>query len=219
MNIFDMIGPIMIGPSSSHTAGAVRIGRIARLLLGETPVQADIYLHGSFAKTYQGHGTDKALIAGLLNCEPDDARIRESLSLAEKQGLNFSFFQTDLGDAHPNTVRLELSGINGAHVHVQGSSIGGGNVIITKVDDMPVKMTGQYPTLMILHHDEPGLIADVTQLIRQEQINICSFQLSRDQKGGTAVMCLEMDNQPSKELAQKIRRLSHVFKVIQLDLS
>ena len=186
MNVFDIIGPVMIGPSSSHTAGAVRLGRVAWKILGEDVVQADIQLAGSFAQTYRGHGTDKALIAGIMGMHSDDERIRRSLELARERGLAFSFREEDIPGAHPNTALISLVGEHGARAVVQGASVGGGNILITQINGMAVSFTGQYNTLLVLHHDQPGVIAAVTNFIASSDLNIGNFRLSRPRKGGEA---------------------------------
>ncbi|WP_423719283.1 L-serine ammonia-lyase, iron-sulfur-dependent subunit beta [Anaerotruncus rubiinfantis] len=211
LKVFDIVGPVMIGPSSSHTAGAARIGRIAYALLGEKAVRADIRLHGSFAKTYKGHGTDKALVAGIMGMKPDDPRIRKSLELAKEQGLEVSIRPEFFENVHPNTALIILIGENGGQVRVQGASVGGGNILITEVNGMPVEITGQYATLIVLHRDAPGTIAQVTELIASLGVNICNFRLSREQKGGTAVMTIEVDGQVGKELSACIRQLPNVI--------
>lgn len=216
MNVFDIIGPVMIGPSSSHTAGAARIGRIARELLGEEPVAADIRLHGSFARTYRGHGTDKALVAGILGMYQDDARLRDSLALAQRQGLAVAISTVELEDAHPNTAVLALTGASGRQVSLRGASVGGGNVRITQVDGLTVEFTGQYATTIVLHRDVPGLIASVTKVMGEAGVNICNFRLARNQKGGLAVMTIETDNAPDEALAAAIARLPHVERVTML---
>lgn len=148
--VFDIVGPVMIGPSSSHTAGAVRLGLMARKILGEPAVRADINLHGSFAQTYRGHGTDKALIAGILGFAPDDERIREALQLAEEKGLSYRFQKVNLEQAHPNTAVIHLTGTSGRTARVRGSSVGGGNIRITNIDGYEVELTGTYPALITI---------------------------------------------------------------------
>ncbi len=212
MNVFDIVGPIMIGPSSSHTAGAVRIGRVARVLLGKEPVAARISLHGSFAETYRGHGTDKALIAGIMGFMPDDPRIRNSLLIAQSIGIEYTFDMVYLENAHPNTARLVLTSLDGSSVKVQGSSIGGGNIIITSLNDMTVEFSNQYATLIVLHRDIPGVISDVTQCCAQEHINICSFKLSRIEKGGIAVMTIETDDKIPERLKDEIEMRNNVVQ-------
>lgn len=216
MNVFDILGPIMIGPSSSHTAGAARIGRIARALLGTPPVQAQILLHGSFAKTYKGHGTDKALIAGIMGMEPDDERIRFSPQIAQEQGLSVTILPTEIDNAHPNTARITLTAANNHSVTLQGASIGGGNIMVTQVNGMDVQITGQYTTLIVLHQDTPGTIAAVTDVLAASQVNICNFRLSRQKKGGIAVMTIEMDGSFDCELNKRIESLPNILSSTML---
>ena len=216
MNVFDIIGPVMIGPSSSHTAGAARIGRIARQLLQDEPVAAQIVLYGSFAKTYKGHGTDKALIAGILGMEPDDARLRFSPRIAKEQGLDVSLSTGDLPEAHPNTAVLTLTGRRGGALTVRGSSIGGGNIVIDAINGMPGRISGQHPSLIVQHRDRPGVIAEVTDLLADRGVNICNFSLSRRQKGGVAVMTIEMDGGLDEALAARVRALPDVMLCVTL---
>ena len=216
MNVFDILGPVMIGPSSSHTAGAARIGRITLALLGAPAVKADIFLHGSFAKTYKGHGTDKALIAGIMGMSTDDSRIRRAPELAREQGLAVTITTGDIDGAHPNTARVALTDADGNRVSLLGSSIGGGNILVTEVNGMEVSITGQHTTLIVLHRDAPGTIAAVTEVMAEAGVNICNFRLSRQQKGGDAVMTIEIDGSFGPELNQKIKVLPNVFSSTML---
>ena len=216
MNVFDILGPVMIGPSSSHTAGAARIGRITLALLGAPAVKADIFLHGSFAKTYKGHGTDKALIAGIMGMSTDDSRIRRAPELAREQGLAVTITTGDIDGAHPNTARVALTDADGNRVSLLGSSIGGGNILVTEVNGMEVSITGQHTTLIVLHRDAPGTIAAVTEVMAEAGVNICNFRLSRQQKGGDAVMTIEIDGSFGPELNQKINVLPNVFSSTML---
>lgn len=216
LNVFDIVGPVMIGPSSSHTAGAVRIGRVARALLGTEPVSAQILLHGSFAKTYKGHGTDKALIAGIMGMATDDERIRFSPRLAAEAGLEVSILPTEIDGAHPNTALITLADATGRTVSVQGASVGGGNILVTKVNGMEVQITGQYNTLIVLHQDTPGTIAAVTELLAEVQVNICNFRLSRQKKGGVAVMTIEMDGSFDPALNKRIEALPNILSSTML---
>lgn len=216
LNVFDIIGPVMIGPSSSHTAGAVRIGRVARALLGAEPVRAEILLHGSFAKTYKGHGTDKALIAGIMGMATDDESIRFSPRLAAEAGLQVSIRPTEIDGAHPNTALITLEDKTGHTVSVQGASVGGGNILVTKVNGMDVQITGQYNTLIVLHQDTPGTIAAVTELLAEGQVNICNFRLARQKKGGVAVMTIEMDGAFDPALNARIEALPHILNSTML---
>ncbi len=216
MNVFDILGPVMIGPSSSHTAGAARIGRITRKLLGSEPVRAEILLHGSFAKTYKGHGTDKALIAGIMGMETNDSRIRHAPEIAKERGLQVTITTGEIDGAHPNTAQITLTDAEGKQVSLLGSSIGGGNILVTQVNGMAVHITGQQTTLIVLHQDVPGTIAAVTEVTADAGANICNFRLSRLKKGGLAVMTIEVDGNFGQELNDKICELPNIHTSILL---
>ena len=211
LNVLDIIGPVMIGPSSSHTAGAARIGRIARALLGDEVAEAEIHLCGSFARTYRGHGTDKALVGGIMGMLPDDPRIRRSLELAGEAGIGITIGEEDLAGAHPNTAIIRLTGKKGGTITVRGASVGGGNILVTQVNGMDVEVTGQYTTLIVLHRDAPGTIAGVTEALSARGVNICNFRLSRSRKGGTAVMTIEMDGIHDASLNDCVKNLPNVL--------
>ena len=216
MNVFDILGPVMIGPSSSHTAGAARIGRIALALLGAPAVRADILLHGSFAKTYKGHGSDKALIAGIMGMKTDDSRIREAPRLAQESGLAVSITTGDITDAHPNTAKVTLTDAQGNTVSLLGSSIGGGNILVKEVNGMQVSITGQFTTLIVLHRDTPGTIAAVTEVLSGAGVNICNFSLSRQKKGGQAIMTIEVEGSFGSDLNEKIKSLPNIYSSTML---
>jgi L-serine dehydratase len=191
--VFEVIGPIMIGPSSSHTAGAVRLGRLARSVFGQTPAAARITLHGSFASTGHGHGTDLALVAGLLGYAPDDERIRVADAEAVRAGLAVTFDVGDLGEVHPNTARIEMTAPDGRSVTVQGSSVGGADVLLTAIDDFDVSISGELPVLVVEHHDQPGVIASVSAILARHGVNIASMEVSRERRGARALMVIETD--------------------------
>lgn len=214
MNVFDIIGPVMIGPSSSHTAGAVRLGRVAWKLLEERAVKAEIRLSGSFAQTYRGHGTDKALVGGIMGMHTYDERIRDSLELAKEHGLQYSFQICEIPGAHPNTAKITLEGERGARVEVVGASIGGGNILVTEINGMAVSFTGQHNTLLVLHYDKPGTIAAVTNFMAYSEVNIGNFRLTRPKKGGEAVMTIEVDGDVSDALINSLRILPNVINVV-----
>lgn len=213
---FDIIGPVMIGPSSSHTAGAVRLGALARAVFGAQPTRARIGLHGSFATTGPGHGTDLALAAGLLGMRPDDAGIRDAFTLAEKAGMALEFHDVDLGDTHPNTAVFELVGADGRAMEVRGSSLGGGDVVVTRIDAFEVEATGELPLLVVRHHDQPGEIAAVTRLLAEGGVNIASMQVSRERKGADALMLISTDAEISPSIAEKIAQQPGVNGVRQV---
>jgi L-serine dehydratase len=194
VSAFDVIGPIMVGPSSSHTAGAVRIGRIARTVLGGQPEHALIELHGSFAETGRGHGTDLALVAGLLDLETDDPHIRDSFDLAAEAGMKIEFTIADLGtDANPNSVRLTMEK-DGRSVRLIGSSVGGGRVEICCVQDYEIQFSGENETLLVVAEDRPGTINQVTGLLLEHHVNIAFLQVGRRKRGGEAAMVYETDD-------------------------
>lgn len=213
MNIFDILGPVMVGPSSSHTAGAVRIGYVARTLLGERPVYAGIGLSGSFAATGSGHGTDRALIAGLLGMKPDDMRIPDSFELADQEGLAFSFENIRLSGAHPNTAVLRVEGETGRTTKIQASSLGGGRIMIDKLDDTDVHCTGACPTLIIRNQDSPGMVSEVTGILSEENVNIATLQLYRDKRGGLAVMVIETDQPVSQETVSVLEQMQGIERI------
>ena len=216
MNVFDILGPVMIGPSSSHTAGAARLGLVALKLLGEPAIQAQILFHGSFAKTYKGHGTDKAIIAGIMGMATDDSRIRRAPEIAEEQGLDISISTAEFDGAHPNTAQVTLTGINGHTISIMGCSVGGGNILVTKVNGLDVSLTGQYVTLIVLHKDTQGVIAAVTEVLSDAGVNICNFKLSRQHKGGNAVMTIELEGDFNQELNDKIQTLPNIISSTML---
>lgn len=213
MNIFDILGPVMVGPSSSHTAGAVRIGYIAHKLLQDELANAEIYLHGSFATTGAGHGTDRALIAGLLGMKPDDIRIPDSFRIAEEQGLTFSFTAKNIKDAHPNTALLLLTGKSGRTLEVQAASVGGGRIMIQKLDGIDVNFSSEKPTLIVHNLDQPGHVAEVTSMLSHKSVNIATMQLYRDKRGGYAVMVLETDQPIPQEAIAWLAHLEGIIKV------
>jgi len=218
MNIFDILGPVMVGPSSSHTAGAVRIGMISRQLLGQAPRCAEIYLHGSFAATGSGHGTDRAIVAGLLGMEPDDARIPSSFALAQQEGLSFTIVPKELRGAHPNTAELALSAEDGASVRVRACSVGGGRILVNRLDGIDVSFSGESNTLIVHNMDRPGLVAEVSSLMAFSQVNIATLQLFREKRGGTAVMVAEVDHSLPPEVIRLVEKLDGVLRAIYINV-
>lgn len=201
LDIFDILGPVMVGPSSSHTAGAVRIGRMARVLLGAAPVQADIGLYGSFAETGQGHGTDRALVAGLLGMRPDDLDIPRSLELARERGLAVTFRTVRLREAHPNTALIRAEAADGRRIELQAASTGGGRIRVDRLNGVDVNFTGAFHTLIVRHQDRAGKVADVTRELSNARVNIANMSLCRSRRGGDALMVIETD-QPVPPVAR-----------------
>jgi len=200
----------MIGPSSSHTAGAVRLGALARAISGAQPTRARIGLVGSFAATGDGHGTKLALLAGLLGMRCDDERIPDAIQVAAREGLDFEFYEAELEAAHPNTAIFDLSSPTKPDIHVVGSSIGGGNVVVTQIDDYAVETNGTLPLLVVSHNDQPGVIHAVSGVLSGAGINIASMRVSRERRGEKALMLIELDNMPSDEVPALVRQVDQV---------
>ncbi|MBR4081682.1 MAG: L-serine ammonia-lyase, iron-sulfur-dependent subunit beta [Clostridia bacterium] len=210
MDLFDLIGPVMIGPSSSHTAGAARIGLTARMLLGEDVKRAEIAFHGSFAKTFRGHGTDRAIVGGLMGMQVDDPRIRDSLSLSRQAGIQLIFSTVNIRGAHPNTVRLTLTGETGRVLTLEAASVGGGLISIRRLDGMNVDFTGKENTLIIHHTDAPGMIAAVSSRLAADGVNIATMQVYRRKAGADAMMVLELDSMMDDAMLEELRMLADV---------
>lgn len=219
MNIFDIMGPIMVGPSSSHTAGAARIGRITRKLLGGQPARAELLLHGSFAATGKGHGTDRALVAGLLGMGPDDPDIPRSFALAEQAGMSVTIGSTVLRGAHPNSVLLKVENGEGRKLEVVASSLGGGRVRVNAIDGLEASFSGDWPTLIIRNEDKPGMVAEVTSILSQRRVNIATMQLYRDMRGGLAVMVIESDQDVWREAVDELRASPGIERVTYLNMN
>ena len=213
MNLFDILGPIMVGPSSSHTAGAVRMGSMARALLGQPPVKARLLLHGSFASTGKGHGTHQALVAGLLGLSPDDARVPDSFAMAEELGLDFSFDTISFRNAHPNSALIQLEGADGSTMEVAASSLGGGRIRVFQVNGLPCSFGGELPTLVVHNTDQPGCVSQVTGVLARRGLNVATLQLNRDGRGESAVMVIESDHVIYESAADEIRALPGILRV------
>ncbi len=218
MNIFDIIGPVMVGPSSSHTAGAVKIGYVSRKLLAQPVKKAQILLYGSFLATGKGHGTQKALVAGLLGMEADDPRIPQSLELAREAGMEVSFGVSTLKEAHPNSVQLLLTGDQGRYLEITGESLGGSVINIASIDGLSANFSGDYPTLIVHNLDQPGHIAEVTSMLSHKSVNIAAMQLYRSSRGGEAVMIIECDQEIPRESIKWLSHLEGVQKVTYYSL-
>jgi L-serine dehydratase len=217
VSLLDIIGPVMVGPSSSHTAGACRIGLLARGLVSGTPQRALMELHGSFARTGEGHGTDKALVAGLLGFRPDDERIRTAIQIAEQEGLDYRFDKVSLADnVHPNTVRMSLER-GDIKATLTGSSLGAGRVLVTEIDGYPVEISGNFHTIALVAEDKKGSIARITGILAEHDINIATLKLTRKQKGGDAFMVIECDEAPGEGVRDEIRSLDWVRWARRLD--
>lgn len=216
VGVFDILGPIMVGPSSSHTAGAARLGKVARAVAGGDMDEVTFYLHGSFAKTYKGHGTDRALVAGILGMEPSDLRLRDSLEIAKEMGLKIRFREADLGDVHPNTVEFVIKGKEGTYELI-GSSIGGGSIEVTSVNGNSVNFTGAYPTIIVSNKDVPGVLSKVSSILYDNDINIAFMKVFRNQKGRDATMVFEVDHEVTAEIIGNVKAIEGINKVIMIN--
>src|SRR5437762_1551698 len=219
VSLLDIIGPVMVGPSSSHTAGACRIGLLARCLVGGTPQRARIELHGSFARTGEGHGTDKAIAGGLMGFRTDDERIREALEIAEREGLRYVFEKTKLGDeedVHPNSVRITVERGDRTSVML-GSSLGAGRILVSEIDGFPVEVHGSYHTIVLVAEDVRGSVARIATILADNGLNIATLRLTRKQRGGDAFMVIELDEAPDEKARDDIRGLPWVRWAYRLD--
>ncbi|MCR5344580.1 MAG: L-serine ammonia-lyase, iron-sulfur-dependent subunit beta [Lachnospiraceae bacterium] len=218
MNLFDIIGPVMIGPSSSHTAGAVKIGNVARRLLGEDVKKADIYFTGSFLSTGKGHGTDKAIVAGLLGLAVDDINIPKSYEIAEKCHMKFAIKAGEDVENHPNAVRMKLTGVTGRKIEVMGNSVGGGRIEICEIDGVETSFSAESPTLIIQNEDKPGYVAEIAPILVKEHVNIATMQLHRKKKGAVAVMVIECDQEIPESCIKALKKLNGVLEVAYLTM-
>ena len=212
------MGPIMVGPSSSHTAGAARIGYLTRKLLGAEPRRAELLLHGSFAATGAGHGTDRALVAGLLGMRPDDARLPRSFELARAAGMEVVLGRAVLRGVHPNSVLLKVEDASGGRLEVTASSLGGGRVQVCAIDGLEARFTGEMPTLIIRNQDRPGMVAEVSAILSRRRVNIAAMQLYRNMRGGLAVMVIESDQPIWAAAAEELWACPGIQRVTYLDM-
>lgn len=214
-SVFDIIGPVMIGPSSSHTAGAARIGRVARDLFGRQPKWVKVHLYGSFAETYKGHSTDVAIIGGVLDYDTFDERIKTSFEEAEKVGMSFEFIPETGHTDHPNTARVVL-GDEQSEMSMMGISIGGGKIEITELNGFPLRLSGNHPAILVVHDDRSGCIANVANCLYKYDINIGHMEVSRKEKGHMALMVIEVDQNVDKEVMDELKELPNITQVTRI---
>lgn len=214
-SVFDIIGPVMIGPSSSHTAGAARIGLAARNLFGKQPAWAKIYLYESFAKTYKGHGTDFALAGGLLGFATDDERMSKALEIAKDNGLDIEFIEDSSAVSHPNTARLVI-GDEKDQLELVGISIGGGKVEITELNGFVLRLSGNHPAILIMHNDRFGAIASVTKILAKHEINIGHMEVNRKDVGKEALMVIEVDQNVDEAVLSELEKADHIIQIAKI---
>jgi len=215
-SVFDIIGPIMIGPSSSHTAGAVRIGLLGRNLFGRLPKKADILLFGSFAKTYKGHGTDIAIIGGILGFSTDDKRLTESYEIAKQAGVEIVIRVSDETPDHPNTAMITLSD-DKAQMSVQGISHGGGKVEVSQINDYPVQLSGEFPAILILHQEQSEVMTAVTQILTEQKVKIKHLEMANREKNAPTLTIIETDQPIQDKVLHKMESLDSIEKVVRLE--
>lgn len=216
ISMFDVLGPVMIGPSSSHTAGAQRIGKAMYMIAGKEIVSVQFYLHGSFHLTLHGHGTDRALMGGILGFDSCDPAIRDSLTIAEQKGVQFSFEGTDLGDVHPNTVKIVAQTADGKTYSLIGSSIGGGNIEIVEMNGLPAKFTGKYPAVVLTHRDVLGIVSQITGVLAANGVNIVTVLHSRENKGKAATTMIETDNPITDSVKEQLSHLETIHDIVTM---
>ena len=215
-SVFDIIGPVMIGPSSSHTAGAARIGRVARDLFGRQPKWVRIHLYGSFAETYRGHGTDVAIVGGLLDYDTYDERIKTAFDDAKEAGMQYEFIPEEAHKEHPNTARLVM-GDDSGEMSVEGISIGSGKIEISEVNGFKLRLTGGMPAILVVHNDRAGCIANVANCLAMHDVNIGHMEVSRIERGHTALMVIEVDQNIDDRILQQISFIPHITKVSKIN--
>ncbi|KMK77169.1 L-serine ammonia-lyase, iron-sulfur-dependent subunit beta [Alkalihalobacillus pseudalcaliphilus] len=213
--VFDIIGPVMVGPSSSHTAGAARIGKVARTLFGKEPVKASFHLFGSFEKTYKGHGTDVALVAGILDFETDDPRLPKAIDLAKAKGMEIHFIEEEAKMEHPNTVKVVLEH-GGERIELVGISIGGGKIEIIELNGFELKLSGNHPAILVVHNDRAGVIAAVANVLAAKSMNIGHMEVSRKEKGQEALMVIEVDQNVDTDVLHELNKLPHIEHVTKI---
>ena len=218
ISVFDVLGPNMIGPSSSHTAGAAKIAYLAQKMITGPLLQVDFTLYGSFARTYRGHGTDRAIIAGLLGMKPDDLRIPVAFEEAKKAGMEFTIANRELKNAHPNTARVVMENAEGRKMVLQAYSIGGGRIRVSILDGIEVDFSGESNTLIVRNMDRPGCITEVSAALSREKINVATMQVFRHKRGGGAVMVVETDERIPISVTEELRKKEDILEVISLNL-
>ncbi len=213
ISIFEAVGPIMVGPSSSHTAGAARLGRMAAKLVGSTFTHVEFGLYGSFAKTYRGHGTDLALVAGVLGFRQDDERLKDAFALAKERGITYRFYEVELSGAHENTVCMTFFMTDGTKREITGSSIGGGQIRICSLDGFALDMSLNMTTLLVMHKDTKGMIYQITKTLAENDINIATMKLNRQEKGAMACCVIETDSDIPEAVTTALRQLPGIHTV------
>lgn len=219
ISIFEVVGPIMIGPSSSHTAGAAKLARIAKMIVARPFKHVSFGLHGSFAMTYKGHGTDKALVAGILGFYEDDEALADSFRIAKQRGVSYDFYEIDLENVHENTVKITFTLEDDSKYYIIGSSIGGGQILITSINGFEMEFSALFPTILINHLDKKGLVSEVTAILAHCDINIATMKLSRNARGEEAFCIIETDDYIPEKVKYKIEELQNIISVEVININ
>ena len=215
ISVFDVLGPNMIGPSSSHTAGAAVIAYLAQKMIAPPLKKVDFTLYGSFAKTYRGHGTDRALVGGIMGFTTDDVRIRDSFAIAEERGIDFRFIPNETEtDIHPNTVDVRMENAAGTVMTIRGESLGGGKVRISRINGVDVDFSGEYSTVIVIQQDKPGVVAHITKVLSDRNVNIAFMRLFRESKGNTAYTIVESDGYLPEDIELELRKNANIKDVV-----
>lgn len=218
LSIFDVVGPNMVGPSSSHTAGAASIAYVAKKMFAEDINKVTFTLYGSFEKTYRGHGTDKALLGGILGFSSDNLKIKNSFDIAKEMGIEYEFIESSLEAEHPNTADICMESKNGNKMNVRGISIGGGKIKIISINNTPVEFYGEYPTLIVDHKDKKGVVSYITKCLSDANTNIAFMRLYRDAKGENAHSIIESDDKIPVELIEKLKEHTDILNVMLVQI-
>lgn len=212
-SIFDIVGPVMIGPSSSHTAGAARIGKMAHHFSGDDILSVNFYLHGSFAKTYRGHGTDKALLAGVLGYSESDEHLKQAFDIADERGITYHFIEADLGDVHPNSVKIEVDTLDGRKISIIGSSIGGGNIQIIQLNGIDLTISGEHPTIIAKHQSSKGVLLGITAIMTQYDNDVLFMSFYKKNKDGDGIIVVEVEDKVDKKVIDSIKCMPGITDV------
>lgn len=212
-SIFDIVGPVMIGPSSSHTAGAARIGKMTHKFTGDQIKKVVFYLHGSFAKTYRGHGTDKALLAGVLGFSESDARLKQAFEIAKSRGIGYEFVEAELGDVHPNSVKIVVEKLDGSLISLVGSSIGGGNIQIIQLNGIDLTISGDHPTIIAKHTSKKGILPGMTDIMTRHNYDILFMSFYKKNKDGEGIIVVEVADEVGEEAIAEIKTMSGITDV------
>ena len=218
ISLLDVVGPVMIGPSSSHTAGAAKLAKTARLIYDKPFKKVRFGLGGSFASTYRGHFTDYALVAGAMGMSEDDERLGQSFEIAEKEGVEFVFYPTEIPSNYENTARITFVDENGEEFFVEGASLGGGRILITNINGLACELNATMPTVIVQQQDVKGVVSDVSTILAFNNINIGIMKVSRTSRGDKAFCVIECDDIIPQHVINELRKVNNVLSVVVVNI-